>query len=299
MSDPLRLLDDPDTSPLGRSLLSSATTDAPPGDNRAAIAKRLGIVAGALVSSTASNAGVAAAASALWWKIGLVVIALGGITAVAIVRSTPDASAPPARAVPSAVQTAPSAVRTAPSAVQTSPSAVQTAPSTVQTASSANQTPPSADQTPPSAPRTAPARPRANGGRKLPSVAEASAPEATPSTPSTTEPTPSTPPPPASEPVTIDARRLAAEVALLDRARAALTAGNVPAALAALDEHRASFADGALGAEAEVLAIEALLQQGDRPAAADRARAFLTTFPRSPLTKRVRSLLARATTETR
>ena len=81
---------------------------------------------------------------------------------------------------------------------------------------------------------------------------------------------------------------------MLDRARAALAAHDATGALAALAEHRQSFADGALVAEAEVLGIEALLERGDKTAAAERAQAFLTTFPRSPLTKRVRSLLARA-----
>jgi hypothetical protein len=296
MSDPLRLLDDPDTSPLGRSLLSSATTDAPAADNRAAIAKRLGIAAGVLASTTAGNTGLAAAASALWWKIGLVVVALGGITALAVMRSTPDASPPPARTAPAAVQTASSANQTVSSANRTVPSADQTVPAANQTAAPAAPPPASAVETAPAAPptsRTPPTPPRVKVDPRPAPVATTSAPEP--------EATTSAPPPaPAATPapVAIDPRRLAAEVELLDKARAALAANDVAAALAALDEHRTGFADGALGAEADVLTIEALLQQGDRAAAADRARTFLTTFPRSPLTKRVRSLLARATKET-
>ena len=272
MSDPLRLLDDPDTSPLGRSLLSSATTDAPDADNHARIAKRLGIAAGALVSTTAANTGAAAAASALWWKIGLVVVALGGLTVIAVMRSTPEASTPPAPSAspaPSAIQTPPPA----PPAAHTEtppPPAVHTvlpAPAPVQTAA---------------------VRPRVKDVRKAPEPPPAPA----------VEPAPSPAAPPAPAPATIDPRRLAAEVALLDRARAALASGDIAAALVALDEHRTSFTDGVLTAEADVLTIEALLQKGDDAAAADHARTFLTTFPHSPLTKRVRSLLARATKET-
>ena len=114
----------------------------------------------------------------------------------------------------------------------------------------------------------------------------------------TAEPAPqqakATPPPPAESPAPIDPRRLAAEVALLDRARTAL-GSDAAAALAILDEYKHAFADGALTAEADVLAIEALIAHGERAAAAERAQTFLATYPRSPLTKRVKSLLARAT----
>jgi outer membrane protein assembly factor BamD (BamD/ComL family) len=90
----------------------------------------------------------------------------------------------------------------------------------------------------------------------------------------------------------IDARRLAAEVALLDRARARVAAGDLAGAIAALDEHRRDFSDGALVAEAELLRIDATLRRGQRAEAQELGRRFLARFPRSPLAQRVRSLLS-------
>ncbi|HSJ99633.1 MAG TPA: hypothetical protein VK932_00275, partial [Kofleriaceae bacterium] len=94
-------------------------------------------------------------------------------------------------------------------------------------------------------------------------------------------------------PAPVDARRLAAEVAVLDRARAALQRGDTAAATAALDAHAREFADGALVAEAEVVRIETLARAGQTDAARRRAHAFLARSPQSPLRKRLRSLLDR------
>jgi hypothetical protein len=100
-------------------------------------------------------------------------------------------------------------------------------------------------------------------------------------------------PAPTTTPVVVDARRLAAEVALLDRARTALRAGDTSGAIAALDRHRDEFRDGALAAEADVVRIEAAIQRGDHADARARGRTFLATFPQSPLARRVRSLIDR------
>jgi TolA-binding protein len=109
--------------------------------------------------------------------------------------------------------------------------------------------------------------------------------------PPATEPAAETSPSPA--PPTVDARRLAAEVALLDRARTALRTGDASGAIAALDEHRRTFADGMLLAEADLVRIEALLVLGRTADATELGHAFLTRFPHSPLAKRVRSLISR------
>jgi TolA-binding protein len=85
------------------------------------------------------------------------------------------------------------------------------------------------------------------------------------------------------------------ELALLDRARKALGAGDAHGALAALAEHARRFPHGELGLEAELLHVEALLASGDGEQAASRARAFLTAHPDSPYTARVRTLLEKAT----
>ncbi len=71
------------------------------------------------------------------------------------------------------------------------------------------------------------------------------------------------------------ANDVAAEVALLDRARKAVTQGDSAAALAALEKHHSEFKNGTLGPEADVLRIEALLARGDSGSAAQAARAFL------------------------
>jgi outer membrane protein assembly factor BamD (BamD/ComL family) len=91
----------------------------------------------------------------------------------------------------------------------------------------------------------------------------------------------------------VEAQRptLAEEVAVLDSARKALTAGNTTIALDALAGHEQRFAAGALAAEASVLRIEALAARGDHAGAAARARAFLSTYPNDPHADHVRSLL--------
>jgi hypothetical protein len=86
---------------------------------------------------------------------------------------------------------------------------------------------------------------------------------------------------------------MAAEVRVLDRAREALRAGDSAGAMRALDEHGDRFADGALGEEAELLRIEALLERGALEAAAAGAESFLAAHPKSSHRARVRSLLRR------
>jgi hypothetical protein len=112
-----------------------------------------------------------------------------------------------------------------------------------------------------------------------------------------TGPSTTTAPPPAPvdvpdpAPPAIDPRRLAAEVALIDRARAAIASHDSSRALALLDEHRRTFSDGALVAEAEFVRIEALVGARRTAEATELGRAFLTRFPRSPLGRRVRDLI--------
>lgn len=116
--------------------------------------------------------------------------------------------------------------------------------------------------------------------RPLPSVRVAR------SEPSGSSPTPSVSPSPVAS-----TDQLAAEVAQIDRARNALAAGDAQEALRALDA-RDRLPQGALGPEAQVLRIEALLKQGKREDAARAAEAFLRAYPTSPLVPRVQSLLA-------
>lgn len=112
--------------------------------------------------------------------------------------------------------------------------------------------------------------------------------------PAAVEPAPPPPPPAAVEPPpALTPSRLAAEVALVDRARDALQIGDHPAALAALAAYHQQFPRGDLDAEADLVMIETLIAQRDYPRARELAAAFLAHFPRSPLGQRVHSLIDR------
>ena len=83
------------------------------------------------------------------------------------------------------------------------------------------------------------------------------------------------------------------ELALLDRARAEIAAGDAARALRDLDEHDRAFPSGALAPEAAVLRIEALAAAGDDRAALAAADRFLAAQPNSAQSRRVRSLAER------
>jgi hypothetical protein len=101
---------------------------------------------------------------------------------------------------------------------------------------------------------------------------------------------PSTTPQPSGH----EAGTLAEEIATIDRARRALyDHRDVHEALRALDEHDRRFPRGALGPEAAVLRVEALLAAGDRPAAEALGARLLAESPSGPLADRVRALLRR------
>jgi hypothetical protein len=80
---------------------------------------------------------------------------------------------------------------------------------------------------------------------------------------------------------------IADEVASLQQASSALAGSNPTRALAILDAYSARFADPSLAAEAEVLRIEALAQNGDVTAARRRADRFLAAYPQSPYGARI------------
>ena len=83
---------------------------------------------------------------------------------------------------------------------------------------------------------------------------------------------------------------LADELALLQRARAAIAAGDAERALVELDRHRRGATGAQLGDEATLLRIEALIRAGRGDEAAALARAFARDNPGSPLVDRARSL---------
>lgn len=276
MSEPRRMLEDPSASGLARELLASAEPDHSEPGARGAVAKRLGIAAGALVVSSQTSA--AAVATALWWKLGVVALLVGGgLTFGIAMRSSGEQSpapvsapvaAPVAASAPVAAP-APEIVAAAPVAVPAQPEALPAAP--VEASTSSKSTHASA---PAPHPRAAPADP---------------APAVTPAPAAAVPPAPEV----AAPIEVVDPRQLAAEVALLDRARAKLRAADFAGALAEIDRHGAEFADGALRAEAAAVRIETYVAAGRSAEAREAADRFLSSFPQSPLTRRVRALVER------
>jgi hypothetical protein len=82
------------------------------------------------------------------------------------------------------------------------------------------------------------------------------------------------------------------EVAALDGARRALSAGDANAALVALDAYQRAARRPRLGNEATLLRIEALLRAGRRSEAIVLAQSFADRNPTSPLADRARALTA-------
>jgi hypothetical protein len=85
--------------------------------------------------------------------------------------------------------------------------------------------------------------------------------------------------------------RLGAESAMLTEARAELRRGDAGAAQATLGRMQASYPNGVLGQEREVLAIEVLAASGKTDAARRRARAFIEAHPESPHSTKLGRLL--------
>jgi hypothetical protein len=90
------------------------------------------------------------------------------------------------------------------------------------------------------------------------------------------------------QPVPEDSSTLAAETALLQRAQAALAAGDAGAALTALAEHATKFAGGVLARERDALRVTALCAAGRRAEGEAEAAAFLRAHGDSLLADRVR-----------
>jgi outer membrane protein assembly factor BamD (BamD/ComL family) len=89
-------------------------------------------------------------------------------------------------------------------------------------------------------------------------------------------------------------KSLAAEVAMLDRARSALLAQNASGALRVLEQYRRERQTGILDPEATVLEIQALEKLGNRASAARLARQFIKSHPDSRHVESLRVLAAEA-----
>ncbi len=267
MVDPRRLLDDPGLSPRARAVLDAAADDGPSPDQRRKLATALGLSVAATRGATA-----AAAASGLWWKVPVLVLGVLGAGTAGYVasRGAPATDAAP-RVIAAPRAPAPGPIAPAIAPAITAPA--MAAPAAAPTVAPAPITPP--------APATRPAR------RAPPHPPAAAPPEVAPEVAAEVAP----PIAVAPAPTVVDPRTLAAEVALLDRARVALQGGDTAATLAAVDRHEREFASGALVAEAALLRIQATLATGDRAGAAALAARFLQRFPHSPLAARARAIV--------
>jgi len=94
-----------------------------------------------------------------------------------------------------------------------------------------------------------------------------------------------------ARPAPKSAPSLAAEVAALDEIRTAISIGALGDAEQRLTDYRRNFTQGALRSDAEVLALEVLVAQGRRQAAARAAERFISQHPRDPQVARVRALV--------
>ena len=83
-----------------------------------------------------------------------------------------------------------------------------------------------------------------------------------------------------------DPSNLADEVAALDKARAAAVAGDPARALRLLDSYQRQYPNGNLGPEAQLLRIEALVQNGQSTVALPIARRMLKDAPSGPHAER-------------
>jgi hypothetical protein len=85
----------------------------------------------------------------------------------------------------------------------------------------------------------------------------------------------------------------AAQLALVDRARRAVAAGDSALALDLLDLLEREHGARRFGPEATAIRIEALVRGGNRPLAETLADQFIARHPSHPLVPRVRSLISR------
>jgi hypothetical protein len=142
--------------------------------------------------------------------------------------------------------------------------------------------PPQATTPPVAAAPVAPPSPLGNAGPAL----QGAAPDAEIASPA--------PPAPAAAPVPAGAARRAsaddanaAELGLLQRARAAVASGDHATALAVIAEHQRRFPAGRLREERDALRVKALASLGRKDEARRAADRFQTEFPRSVLSSSV------------
>jgi hypothetical protein len=276
--DPKRWLEDDGAAPPGaRELLAQARKTKGPDKRAVALSAAALLELGAQPSSAAAAvlaklAGTPAALASLPLAGKLAIAATTVALAVAGVQVAQRSAPAPA--------SAPSAMRAAKTAVARSTrAAVAPAPAAQPLPTLAQPEPPALEAVP--LPAAAPAaRPPTTPRRARVPIAKAPAPEpaAVAAAAASSE-----------EPVD----ELALEVRWLDQARG-LLASDPPAALARADAHAQRFASGALAAERELIAVDALQRLGRVPEARKRADALLARNPGSLYRGRLQRVLRRS-----
>jgi hypothetical protein len=260
-----------DVTDVERALLDSASDDAPSARARKRTLAAMGVGAGVAVGAAhAAHAATQVAASGVAKSVGSVsmLVILKWIGTGALVGSIVAAGV--------ATVTTPGLVFSR-HAAQVAPAITSFAPA------------------PEAFAKATPARSATDA--PLPSEATANAPKAAPtpivagraeraSVPAPTDPAPAEAPPAVAPATTV-----ASEVASLDRARAALSAGNAREALARLAAYDSSFPHGTLEPEAVVLRVRALVSLGDAPQAKRVAERFIAAHPDSAQAGRLESLV--------
>ena len=290
--DPTRFLD-ADEDRFESRLLGSARTDTPPGGalRRAEAALGFGVTAGMAAAAAATStakaatahgaahtvvAQVGAASVVKWLGIGIVsgVVVTGGLSyGVPAVLPTFIAPSPQMTSndAPSKNRQAPRKT-TAPRTAATTPEfSLPVPPSLAEDVPSAGSPVAAPPSVVPSPSPVAPPRPVAAWRPSPPTSLGALGAE-----PQKSEPAPS----------------LSGELAILERARHALLAQRPEVVLRELDSYARARSTGVFDSEAEILATEALLQQGNVGAAASRAARALERAPGGPHAARLREIIA-------
>lgn len=308
MSEPRRLLEDAGDCDLTRAMLRSARDDAPSPEARRKTLVALGLGGSVIAAGTTASAASAAsavttggasattvvsaggAALVKWAGIGVLggLLTLGGVQLAQIHGAASAPAAPVAARVRHGA-----AVRAISQKVSASTSIEARAGEERALETRGQGAPRDEAAAPPPAPdadaepaigdrRAEPAeRPAARPRAGAQAAARAEAERA--STEGATRTAPSAAP---------AQQTLADEVAVLDRAREALAAGDPQRAFAALEKHDGQFAGGLLGPEAEVLRVEAAALRGDSVEVQRFANQFFARYPDSPLIGRVRKIVS-------
>jgi hypothetical protein len=284
MNDPRRLRDE--DNDITRALLRAGRPWAPRPARQRAIAAATSIVATTGVTATAAGGALAkagAVAALKWMGIAGVVAATGVGAAVAFRSDGRMLGSRAAVVAPSGTTTESQSRSARPAPVgafeptgTTNPLSPSEPVLAAASPIDARPATPPANIESPSQPRSSSASVRAPGPRS---------PFA-----------PAAPPPPASLAKAVAAQvtgpeAIAEEASVLGQVNAAITAGAPARALSLLDGYTVRFPNPSLGAEAQVLRIEALARSGDAITARRVGDAFLAANPQSPYRARVRGVL--------